>query len=102
MMPPPGLIAPFPEDAFDVDEHGNIDWHRTWKKELAQLLQVTEQQEKAGADQEWYKMMLWRLKSAFMPPPMQHGDAVVHVPGPPPPHVGQHHGHIPPDQQPRP
>jgi len=97
LMPPPGMMPPFPEDAFDVDEHGNIDWQSTWKKELGQLLHVTEQQEKAGADQEWYKIMLWRLKSAFLPP-MQPGDTVVHVPGPPPPHPLPHHGH---SQEPR-
>jgi len=79
MMPPP---APFP-DNFEVDEHGNIDWHACWKKELSQLLEVTEEQEKAGADQEWYKLMLWRLKTAFMPAPMQPGEQVIH--GPPPP-----------------
>jgi len=83
-FPPPPMLhpAPFPEN-FEVDEHGNIDWQACWKKELSQLLQVTEEQEKAGADQEWFKLMLWRLKTAFMPAPMQPGDQVMH--GPPPP-----------------
>lgn len=88
-MPPPN-----PYESFEIDEHGNIDWRASWRKELNDLLQVTEQQEKAGADEDWYRLMLWRLKAAFMPPPppMQPGEQVV-VTGPPPQMGPPHHGH---------
>ena len=32
-----------------MDEQGEINWHAAWRKELAQLQQATEEQEKAGA-----------------------------------------------------
>ncbi|EPQ59392.1 hypothetical protein GLOTRDRAFT_55344 [Gloeophyllum trabeum ATCC 11539] len=88
MMPPPGLHYPPPppglmrtEDSFELDEHGNVDWHRTWVKELQHLQTVTSEQEKAGAEQDWYRMMLFRVRTALMAPPYP-GEG---MPGPPPP-----------------
>lgn len=89
MMPPPGgmrYTPPiFPEEQFEVDSHGNVNWQAAWLKELSHLQQLTEEQQKAGADQEWYKMMLFRVRGAVMMPPMN-GDPVVHMGGGPPPH----------------
>lgn len=88
MMPPGGMRYPpplFPPDEqFEVDEHGNVNWHAAWLKELNQLQQVTEEQQKAGADQEWYRMMLFRVRSSMLAPPMTPGEPVVHVQGAPP------------------
>ena len=68
-----------------MDEQGEINWHAAWRKELAQLQQATEEQEKAGADQEWYKNMLIRVRTAMMAPPMGLNPAGEPLP-PPPPH----------------
>ncbi|KAJ3723300.1 hypothetical protein C8R42DRAFT_578636 [Lentinula raphanica] len=56
-----------PDESFDVDEQGNVDWRLAWLKEIGHLQQVTEEQEKAGADPEWYRMMLLRVRSALVP-----------------------------------
>jgi forkhead box protein J2/3 len=68
-------------DQFELDEHGNVDWHRAWVKELAALQQLTRDQEEAGVDQEWYRQMLFRVRAALMMgiPPDHMGNA------PPPP-----------------
>ena len=78
-MPP--LFAP---DEFETDEHGNVNWMLAWRKELTSLQQVTDEQEKAGADQEWFRMMLTRLRSGMI---MHSSDpGVVPMGNPPPPH----------------
>lgn len=91
MPPPPGGMRyqpPLPlfppDEQFEVDEHGNVNWHTAWLKELAQLQQLTEEQQKAGADQEWYRMMLFRVRSAMLAPPMNPGEPAVHIAGGPP------------------
>lgn len=82
-------------DELEVDESGSINWHALWRKELAQLQQATDEQEKSGADQEWYRTMLLRVRMGMfaplnmgpqpgppdgqMPPPPPHG-----LPGQPP------------------
>jgi forkhead box protein J2/3 len=79
--PPPPAPIPLPADGdIEVDEHGNVDWRATWLKELAHLQQVTADQDKAQVDQEWYRMMFFRVRGLMAPlgePP------VVHVPGVP-------------------
>ncbi|KAI6034051.1 hypothetical protein BKA83DRAFT_670921 [Pisolithus microcarpus] len=84
--PPPGGFAPtVPIDSLEVDENGNLSWHLSWIKELSSLQQITTEQEKAGADEEWYRMMLLRVRSALMPPAYPEG---MHPPPPgmhPPP-----------------
>jgi len=87
MAPPQGMRFPppplptLPED-LEVDENGNLDWHLAWVKELQQLQNVTAEQEKQGIDQEWFRIMLFRIRSAMMVPPLPPGD---HLAGPPPP-----------------
>lgn len=91
MMQPPGMR--FPPDGpiplaqgedLPMDEHGNIDWHVAWLKELGHLQAVTQEQEKAQAEQDWYRMMLFRIRTAMMAP--LQGETVMHIPGGPPPH----------------
>lgn len=67
-VPPPAPI-PLPADGdIEVDEHGNVNWRTTWLKELTHLQQVTSEQDKAQVDQEWYRMMLFRVRGALMAP----------------------------------
>lgn len=91
MGPPPGMRFPVPPpphvpmEEFEVDEHGNVDWHMAWIKELQVLQQLTTDQDKAGADQEWYRQMLFRVRAALiMPLPPDHMSAA-----PPPPNLEQ-------------
>lgn len=91
MGPPPGMRFPVPPpphipmEEFEMDEHGNVDWRLAWVKELAALQQLTNDQEKAGVDQEWYRQMLFRVRAALMMalPPDHMGAA------PPPPPMEQ-------------
>jgi len=84
-FPPPFPMPIAPDEGFQTDEHGNIDWHLAWLKELGHLRQVTEEQEKAGVDPDWYRMMLFRVRSALMPPPPpMNPEAVMHGMPPPP------------------
>ncbi len=69
-----------PEERFEVDDHGNINWAAAWRKELANMVSFTEDQEKSGADQEWFKLMLIKVRSAMMAPPMNPGDGLGHPP----------------------
>ncbi|KAI0081673.1 hypothetical protein K474DRAFT_1587259 [Panus rudis PR-1116 ss-1] len=97
--PPMGLFAP--DEALPADEHGNINWHAAWRKELSGLQQITEEQEKAGADQEWFRIMLFRVRGAMMAPMNPADPGVVHgVPGGPPPPPPPHHGMPPPQPNP--
>ncbi|KAF7776330.1 transcriptional regulator family: Forkhead [Agaricus bisporus var. burnettii] len=81
--PIPGVLPMAPDEGFEMDEHGNVNWRLAWLKELGHLQQITAEQEKAGVDPEWYRMMLFRVRSALMPPPMN--PDVMH--GMPPPHM---------------
>lgn len=88
---PPPLPGPMlsPEEGIEVDEHGNVNWRMAWLKEIGHLQQITAEQEKAGVDPEWYRMMLFRVRGALMPPPMN-PEAVMHgIPPPPHPHAMQ-------------
>ncbi|KAK7060241.1 hypothetical protein VNI00_001006 [Paramarasmius palmivorus] len=69
--PIPGMPMPMaPDEGFEQDENGNIDWRLAWHKEIGHLQQLTQEQEKQGADPEWYRMMLFRVRTALMPPAM--------------------------------
>lgn len=57
-----------PEEGLEVDEHGNINWRMAWLKELGHLQHLTAEQEKAGAGEEWYRMMMFRVRTAMMAP----------------------------------
>ncbi|KAL1946911.1 hypothetical protein VTO73DRAFT_15015 [Trametes versicolor] len=82
----PPVMPPLfrPDEQFEVDESGQVIWHAQWRKELAQLQQLTEEQEKQGADQEWYRIMLFRVRSAMIAPPLNPGEPVPNMAGPPP------------------
>lgn len=62
---PPQPMVPSPADV-EVDEHGNVDWRAAWHKELANLQQVTDEHEKAQVNPEWYRMMLFRVRTALL------------------------------------
>ena len=74
------------DDGIEVDEHGNVNWRLAWHKELGHLQQVTAEQEKAQVDQDWYRMMLFRVRGALMAP-INPAETVGHPPphGMPPP-----------------
>lgn len=87
MPPPPHSIRFMPPplnlhlEDLDMDEHGNVDWHMAWINEIQQLQHITAEQEKAGADQEWFRMMFFRVRSAMMvPPPFPPGDPAMAPP----------------------
>ncbi|KDR83414.1 hypothetical protein GALMADRAFT_23139, partial [Galerina marginata CBS 339.88] len=90
--PIPGPIPPVPispDEGFEMDEHGNVNWRLAWLKEIGHLQQLTQEQEKAGVDPEWYRMMLIRVRGALMPPPpmnpeMMHAMAPPHMQAPQP------------------
>jgi len=103
MRYPPPIPGPIPGIPLSPDEgqevHGNVDWRLAWVKEIGHLQQITEEQEKAGADPEWYRMMLYRVRNALMPPPamnpeVMHAMAAPHMQ--PPQSNG---GEIPQQQQ---
>ena len=67
---PPPILGPIPEPIpHSPDEsqevHSNMDWHLAWVKEIGHLQQIADEQERAGADQEWYWMMLFHVQSGF-------------------------------------
>jgi forkhead box protein J2/3 len=107
MRYPPTLPGPIPhipispDEQFELDENGEVNWQLAWHKEIGHLQTLTAEQEKAGVDSEWYRMMLFRIRSALMPPPpmnpeMMHAMA-PHLAAPPqPPPTGT----IQPQQQP--
>ncbi|EIN10284.1 hypothetical protein PUNSTDRAFT_30451, partial [Punctularia strigosozonata HHB-11173 SS5] len=65
---PPQMPIALPDESLEVDEHGNVNWQLAWRKELTTLMRVTEQQEGSGAEQDWYRMMLMRVRGALMAP----------------------------------
>lgn len=54
--------------AIEVDGDGNPNWRNMWLNELAKLQHVTAAQEKNGATEDWYRIMVTRVRGAFMPP----------------------------------
>jgi forkhead box protein J2/3 len=91
--PIPGHMPPVPisaDEGLEVDEHGNVNWRLAWLKEIGHLQQITAEQEKANIDPEWYRMMLFRVRTALMPPmspDMIHAMAPPHM-QPPQPNPG--------------
>lgn len=69
----------------EIDEHGNPDWRNIWHNELTKLRAFTTEQEKAGADPEWYRMMVARVRGGLVP---IGPDGMPVPPGHP-----AHHGH---------
>ncbi|KAG6832890.1 hypothetical protein H0H92_004774 [Tricholoma furcatifolium] len=58
------------EEGLEMDANGNVNWRAAWLKEIGHLQQITDEQDKAGADPEWYRMMLYRVRGALIPPPI--------------------------------
>lgn len=56
-----------------MDEHGNIIWRAAWKNELTKLETLTAEQDKLLAEPEWYREMLFRVRTAMMAPIDQNG-----------------------------
>ncbi|KAF8528815.1 hypothetical protein BU17DRAFT_73101 [Hysterangium stoloniferum] len=50
----------------EMDENGNPDWRNVWHNELTKLRAYTEEQDKAGADPEWYRMMVARVRGGLV------------------------------------
>lgn len=86
--PPMPIISP--DEHLPTDEHGNVDWRLTWHKELSDLQQHTAEQEKANANQEWYRVMFFRLRSGLMAP---YDPGMMPVPGAAAPHGMPHAEH---------
>jgi len=57
--------------AVEMNPDGSANWRNMWLNELAKLQHVTAAQEKAGADTDWYRIMVTRVRGAFMPPDPQ-------------------------------
>ena len=68
----------------ELDEHGNPDWRNIWHNELMKLRAFTVEQDKAGADPEWYRMMVARVRGGLVP---------IGPDGMPVPPGHPHHGH---------
>jgi len=80
----PETIRPytFGEEDFapEVDEAGQPIWRNMWVNELIRLRAWTAEHEKAGADPEWYKIMLMRIRHALhslVPDPSTMGQGVL-------------------------
>ncbi|KAI0686794.1 hypothetical protein BC835DRAFT_1287441 [Cytidiella melzeri] len=59
----------YPNETLEFDEHGQVDWAVMWRKELQSLVAITEEQDKSGTgDQDWYRGMMTRLRTAMMAP----------------------------------
>jgi forkhead box protein J2/3 len=78
MIPPPGMRFAFPPpppplpDDLPLDASGQVDWCAAWKRELEHLRVFTEDAEKNGADAEWYRQMLFKVRAVMLmplPPP---------------------------------
>jgi forkhead box protein J2/3 len=69
---PPYVMGP--DERLEVDESGSVSWRLQWIKELGHLQNLTQQQEKDGAAEEWYRMMFFRLRGALLAP-ITPGDA---------------------------
>lgn len=50
----------------EFDEHGNVNWRTAWLNELAKLQHITAEQDKLNAEPEWYREMLFRVRTAMM------------------------------------
>ena len=73
MMAPGGMrfpphMPPYvlnPDERMELDPSGNVNWRRQWIKELEHLRELTENREKEGVNDEWYKMMFVRVRTAL-------------------------------------
>jgi forkhead box protein J2/3 len=66
----------YPGGGFDEqalpDANGQIDWRLAWHNELANLQRLTAEQDKLSGADDWYRLMLVKLKlglfTSFGPP----------------------------------
>jgi forkhead box protein J2/3 len=66
----PPHVPPYalgPEERLQLDDSGNVSWRLQWMKELEHLQQLTEEQDKDGASEDWYRIMFFRVRSALLP-----------------------------------
>ncbi|KAL5508220.1 hypothetical protein ACEPAH_5839 [Sanghuangporus vaninii] len=68
----------------EFDANGNVNWRSAWHNELTKLQHITAEQDKLQVDQEWYREMLFRVRTAMMAPMDPNG--VLQL-GPPPPGI---------------
>jgi forkhead box protein J2/3 len=61
---PPIVLGP--DERLETDEAGNVSWRLQWIKELGHLQNLTQEQEKEGASEDWYRMMFLRVRSALL------------------------------------
>lgn len=45
-----------------------MNWRAAWLNELAKLQHITAEQDKLQADPDWYREMLFRVRTAMMAP----------------------------------
>ena len=57
----------------EFDEHGNVNWRTAWLNELAKLQAITAEQDSLQAEPEWYREMLFRVRTAMMATIDEHG-----------------------------
>jgi len=83
IMPPGSGLESEEEFAPEIDANGQPHWRNMWVNELRRLRAWTAEQEKAGVDPEWYRIMLTRVRGALqqmIPDPsvaLAHGAADV-------------------------
>lgn len=60
----------------EIDEDGLPVWRVIWLNELVKLRRVTYHQDIGAADPDWYRVMVERVKGAFLPgqPVYQEGE----------------------------
>ena len=51
-----------------MDENGIVNWRAAWLNELAKLQHITAEQDKLQAEPDWYREMLFRVRTAMMAP----------------------------------
>jgi hypothetical protein len=66
--PIPGPIPISPNEKIELDEHGDVNWKLAWLQELGSL-DSTADHSRTGEDPEWYRTMLFHIRSALMPSP---------------------------------
>jgi len=64
---PPAFTPFIPQpNAPEYDEQGNVNWRTAWLNELAKLQHITAEQDKLQAEPEWYREMLFRVRTAML------------------------------------
>jgi len=68
-VPPPNPNVRYTEEEEElvpeIDEHGQPNWRNVWLNELTKLRLATAEQDRTSADEDWYRMMVERVRGAF-------------------------------------